>query len=244
MLVAYFDESGIHSGGPVTLVCGLVNTLIRWSRIERPWKDNLAVTGVPYFHAADCENGWGEFENIRRPFREALVTGLSNAVCDSGPELIAMCVIRDAWDRDASPEIRDRFKDPYYFCFEGVLQKISTWSDARAGGEPVAVVMAEQSEYQDHAAQVYRLYSNLQTEGLNRLGSFSLSSAHELVQLQAADLVSYETYRYQVARLGAGAQSVRPAFQIFAARLSLHGSLHDSETIKELRPIGRFSEES
>ncbi len=64
MLVAYFDESGTHDQSKVVCIAGLVGTAIEWSRIERPWEENLRTTRVPWFHANDCEEGIKLFDGF------------------------------------------------------------------------------------------------------------------------------------------------------------------------------------
>jgi hypothetical protein len=242
VLVAYMDESGTHANAPITLVCALVNRLIFWSRMELPWRKDLGLLGLAWFHATDCENRKKDFEHIERPQRDRLVEDLSTLVCAQQPHVIAAAVIRSDWDREASSAIKNRFIDPYYFCFEHCLQKITKWSDAHAGGEPVALVIAKQEEYQDRAAELYRIYSQSTTFDGHRLGRFGMGSPRCLIPLQAADLVAYETYQYQVGRIRKSTNPVRPAFSRILAELPLFGGLHDKETLQNLTPIGKFFE--
>jgi len=75
---------------------------------------------------------------------------LSKLMCERRGETqgIGSAVLRQVWEQKASIAVKDRFVDPYHFCFECCMHQISEWSEKWAGGEPVALVFAEQSEYQ------------------------------------------------------------------------------------------------
>jgi len=159
-LIGYLDESGTHSASRVVSISGLVSDSIAWSRIEKPWKENLATTGVSWFHAVDCENGTHEFFGKQRALRESLLRGLSDAIFEAQPVLASASLIREDWDAVATDEFKQRFKDPYYFCFENCLTQISSWAMKYTPGYPVALVFAEQTKYEERNALLYRMYRN------------------------------------------------------------------------------------
>src|SRR5207302_7156274 len=110
MLAAYLDETGLHGDSPFVAVCGLVGTTLEWSRLERPWAENLRTTRVSVFHATDCENGDEEFFGKSRGIRQSLVSGLSNALSERDLDVVVCGVAQKEWDRCASVETKQRFQ--------------------------------------------------------------------------------------------------------------------------------------
>jgi hypothetical protein len=47
LLRAYFDESGIHAGSPVTLIAGFIGSRRQWRAVERRWQ---SIMGDRVFH--------------------------------------------------------------------------------------------------------------------------------------------------------------------------------------------------
>src|SRR5579862_1904797 len=174
VLVAYFDESGISRNDKVALVGGAATRSVIWSRLEKPWKKNLATSQVAWFHATDCENRTNEFEHLERPLRDSLVRALSTELAKLGPQCFGSAVYRDAW-MFASDLVRAKsFDDPYFFCFELCLQQIADWSNNCADGEPVALVFANQLEYQNRAIEIHKMYQEARGK-YSSIGSISFS---------------------------------------------------------------------
>lgn len=206
MLVAYFDETGLNSESNVVCVAGLVGTAIEWSRLERPWKNELRRMGVRTFHASKCnkggKTGHGEYHPKSKEDRSAHVAILCNELIARDLGVIVAAVGKHDWETHAPEEARDRFQTPYHFCFEFVMQKICTWSRVNAGGEPVALLLADHEEFKSRSTEVHEYYYRHYSE----IGSLTNGKPKCLIQLQAADLVCHETYRYMLNRLGAAVE--------------------------------------
>lgn len=234
VLVAYFDESGISKNEKVALVGGAVMDSVVWARLDRPWAENLKTSRVTWFHAVDCENRWGEFEHLERPLRDSLVRALSVALAKQGPQCFGSAIYRDAW-AFATDTVRTRsFDDPYFFCFELCLQQVADWSNKYAGGEPVALVFANQMEYKDRAIAIHQMYQEAK-ERWSSLGSLTFADPRLLVPLQAGDLLAYELYQFIKGGATYGGYS-RQAFRHFetigGTAMSL--MIHDRESVSKL----------
>lgn len=209
MLVAYFDESGTHDHSKVVSICGLVGTAIEWSRLERPWRENLATARVSCFHATDCAMGRREFQGMDRPLRDALSRGLSLALADRELAIIGGAVYRDDWNQCAPKHMKDAYRDPYHLCFALALQQLSEWSDKYAGGDPVALVFARQQQFNAYSEKIHELVNG--GEHYRHIGSLSFSRPECLIQLQAADHLSYENYQELYSQRLSGADLTAPA---------------------------------
>jgi len=85
MLKAYFDESGIHAGAPVCVVCGLVLPAQRAAWLSRDWQNEVLFKHrVPYFHAKEFAQRSGPFRGWKdAAIRDFAIDALAtiNAAC-------------------------------------------------------------------------------------------------------------------------------------------------------------------
>lgn len=244
MLVAYFDESGTH-GNKSKAVCisGFVGTSTEWARLEKPWSEHLLTLGVSTFHASECEAGTGEFFGKHRGLRESLANGLTIEIAKRNIALITTAVLVDDWNKCASHELKERFKTPYHFCFEFVMHKIDKWSRANVGGEPVALVFADQEQFKERAKIIHDLYFDSKQNF--RLGSLTFAKPQCVIPLQAADLSSYEAYQWLLLKNSVRDDPInllerRPLLKQLLLCLNDPGDagFHDCSTLPLLKPMG------
>ena len=215
MLVAYFDESGIHDHSKVISVGGLIGQMREWDRLQKPWKKNLAVQKIEWFHAYECEEGVEQFVGLSRPLRESLVNGLSIALCERHLAYVGGALLRDAWD-STPPGLRRGYADsPYAFCVSTAIIRACDFAQAIGKKERAAIVFALPKLADRELA--LRVHATLSNEDYPGIGSISFSTPQELIQLQAADLIAYESYRYLASRVtqGRGNFTIRPALKRF-----------------------------
>lgn len=197
MLVAFFDESGIHDHSTVISVGGLIGRMREWDRLEKPWRQNLERPWLPkdlWFHAYECEEGVKQFEGVDRPFRDALVNGLSIALCDRMIGYVGGAVYRSAWDNIATPKLREAYGgSPYAFCVATAMVRAADFAQKVNPGERAALVFA----LPDLAAKqlAIEVHDKLMGEGYPGIGALSFSTPQELIQIQAADLIAFEIYQ-------------------------------------------------
>ncbi len=238
MLVAYLDETGLHGDSPFVAVCGFVGTTIEWSRLERPWAENLRTSRVSVFHATDCENGDGEFFGKNKAIRDALISGLSGELSKRELDVVVCGVAKKEWDQRAPAKIKERFQTPYHFCLEFVLQKLNTWSLAKAGCEPIAMVFADHQQYRARTMEVYEHY--IYSGEFPHLGFLSFGKPKCLIQLQAADLLAHETYKYMRQRFIEGVERISPALMKLLGMMSdpRNAGFYDQDNLATLEPSG------
>lgn len=207
MLVAYFDESGTHGkASRVTTVAGLLGHTTYWHRLELPWKKRLAAIepalgSVATYHATDCANQDKDFRKFSKADSETLAIDLATLIADRD-ELIAIgaAVYRDEWEYCASPKLKSQFRTPYHFCLTMALMQICDVSRNGANSDPVALVFAKQGEYDDYSKAIHEIA--YESDRFRKyLGNFSFGQPRCVIQLQAADLFSYETYRELLTQL-------------------------------------------
>ena len=234
LLRAYFDESGVHGGAHVTGIAGFVGTAAAWEYIEERWlaelqrfpADQLSrfrspEDAIKAFHAVDCEHGEGEFSDIVRPIREAFNIRLARVLAEA-PEGCQVkgvwsAVETPAWDSFNSPEFCARYATPYQLCAEYCFQRVAEWSRAYANNAPVALVFAETDSLTRNIKEIFANYRA--NKRWAHIKSFTTASPVDCVPLQAADMLSYESYREWDSRfdkIGIEILRSRPALDVLA----------------------------
>jgi Protein of unknown function (DUF3800) len=238
MLFAYFDESGTSDHEDVALIGGAIADLAFWDQLEAPWKKILRSFGINTYHATDCENRRGEFEPFERPIRDAITAGLAIELAKVPLQGFGSGVYREDF-KFCPAEIRKNCQDdPMLMCFELCMQQVSSWSRQYAGSEPVNLVFAKHQKYQRHDQEIHAKYlSRAETWGRG-IGSIAFADPAQLVQLQAADLLSYESFRFACEqRKGKPSNTAnRPVWKyISEGERPISLMLHDLESLQKLK---------
>lgn len=213
MLYAYLDEGGTHAQSPVVTICGLVASADLWSALEPDWQEKLDNVQVPYFHAAPCEAGDKPYQNVARPFRESLFSGLATVIAKHKPIVINVAVKRADWDA-AKARGETAFADPYHQVFEFAMQQLAQWSLVAMSGEPIALMFAKHPHYEEQGEQIFRLYAH--SIWGNVFAALAFGNPERIIPLQAADLVTYEKTRREVAKQTDPNILMRPALRILS----------------------------
>jgi hypothetical protein len=191
LLHLYLDESGTHRGSSITTIGGFVGTVATWASVEKKWLSALAdCGGAPAYHAVDCEAGENDFAHIKLEIRQALARRLARELGDNDLLPVWSAVINEDWNAVATPAFRQKYPAPIYLCFAHIAARIAEWSERRGAKEPIAIVYAEQPEFQATVADIWRAYRQQKTRA--NLGSFTTALARQTVPLQAADMLAYE----------------------------------------------------
>jgi hypothetical protein len=180
VLRAFFDESGIHSGSPVTAICGFIGSRNQWRATKRKWR--LVMNGR-VFH----------YKNMR--MEGALLDKLATILIDSGLEVVGAGFVGD-WERaihSGAPDWPTRFPSCYHMIFEMAAQKMGDISARHWHGEPISLTFSRQDEYAKRVEEVWRTYKG---NGLwDHIVHFGYGAPEDFAELQAADMIAYETFQ-------------------------------------------------
>jgi hypothetical protein len=238
-LRAYFDESGISRGERLTVVSGFIADDQKWLDFDAQWhaslKDDLGSLGLSWFHMTDCENGTNEFRPWRTApeIRRMAARAMANVIVKAKPKGFWVAVDNAEWETYGDSLFRARYPKPYYFCFEECLRQVRTWMDEFSPGNDVALIFAQQPEYQGNAAAIFDAYERAQ--GKSSLSSLTFAPARKCAPLQAADLAVYSTNKDMERELyGTDTQEriYRSALNaLYANPASFTGGYHDGLTV-------------
>jgi hypothetical protein len=178
LLHAYFDESGIHRGSPVTFVAGFVGTTQQWRGVKRQW---TTAMGGEMFHYKDMA------------LETELLERLADILATSELMLVSTGFSGD-WEKTISQKAdwKKRFPSSYHFLWEMAAEFLNRHC-AKKFGEPIAMMFSRQNEYSKRAEEVWRTFRG--NDQWKNLVSFTYGDPERFPHLQAADMLSYETFQ-------------------------------------------------
>ncbi len=197
MLTGYFDETGNLKDERQRFagMAGLVAAANDWEKFEGKWKRVLDEFKIPYFHMTDYANRKQFYQGWHENKRRNLLRKLLAAIATTYPLIVGSISSLEDW-RTLSAEHKSRLRDPYDLAFIhclGTAGEILERSVSKPPDVGLAMVFAEQSEFQRRAAKYYEDMKHSQLGKWMR--SLAFSDMRDLVPLQAADLVAYELYK-------------------------------------------------
>lgn len=194
LLWAYFDESGTDGRGGHTTISGLVGPVSEWSIVGERWRSELGRAGVDWFHYVDCNGRNKHYRHFERGDVRPHLDKLAAAIAESRLQTV-MAAYSGGWESviKDNPERAKRFPTAYSFCFELAIQRIVRCAQENWVKQPLAVIFADQEEYSGRALDVWKLYEY--NHRWPEISHFGYSNPRQLVQLQAADMIAWESRR-------------------------------------------------
>ena len=115
MLTAFLDESYDEK---IFALGGFLSYEDEWRKIEKRWKAVIKENGIGRFHAADCSNGYGEFNDWPAKRRNGLTKRLLRILTQR--ELYGL------FSGAVIPDFKDAFQakrndDVYLLCLQHCL---------------------------------------------------------------------------------------------------------------------------
>lgn len=206
MLKAFFDESGKLSDPKqrVVAVAGFVSTSNKWSDFKNQWRRKLQEYGVSTFHMTDCEAGRQEFEGWDRRkcsnlIRELIPIIKKHVLFGVGAVMTTEDYVEltKGKSKTCSPYARDPYYGAFNYCLYVLLLEIDKRVSQR---KKIAIVCDENEETQGRTSDYYNQFRNNYNGG-DRLISLTFSSDKDVLPLQAADFLAFETRRQALSKL-------------------------------------------
>lgn len=195
ILGAYFDESGHSSYSRIVSMAGWLAPPEVWDSFSKQWQIALDKEVIKVFHMADFENQKGEFSVgwEKKERRHKLLSILIETIKDHDLCGIGSAILMG--DYSVSSELREeRIEDAYFLNFQLCASDSVQIVGGKFKAEKVSFVFATQGEYVGRLPALYekvRSWSNT-----NRFGPISFDNPRNVVPLQVADLLAYETYKF------------------------------------------------
>lgn len=221
MNLAYCDESEDVREPPVFSVSGYLARAHDWYELGRLWRIALCEEGLENygFHMSKCEAGAEAPYQVDRSRRDHLQRRFIDIINATPLWGYAVAIEIEPY-KEIAEQVRAKRGDywkPYYLAFQHAVMRMAEVLD-RGGfpkGECIAFVFDQQKEYEGRAKT---LYESLKRSGdlrsVNRLGSLTFDDRFTTQQLQAADILAYESMRHFRQLKLKGQQQVRWQFDL------------------------------
>jgi len=209
MFAIYFDESGTHDKSKAVVVAGYIATVDQWAEFEREWWDMLKAENISMFHRTDLEcflnefseqNGWNPTRRERMVKRaQGIIKRRVNAGVSSG-------VIKRTYDEIITGEARQHYGRHYYtFAVSDCLKQVAEWVKDYRRAELIQYVFECGAEGQAEVNEAFReIYEDTDLRERYHLEGWSFADKRNVVQLQAADLLAYESFKHMDNRIVGG----------------------------------------
>jgi len=196
-LIAYCDES--YSDRATFIVAGYVGPSPAWRKFEFGCDRILRQYHIDEFHAVDCAQGRGHFEDWSPEHREALQLALATLVAESAVDPVVTAIQLPSWPAIASRIRRARPRQwrPYHLAFE---HQLTLMAQQQVGGKTsIDFVFDKIAKHQRGATEVFDSLQRRRPPALEfaeRLGSLVFADSVTEGGLQAADFLAYESKRH------------------------------------------------
>jgi hypothetical protein len=201
MFIVYFDESGTHYKAKAFALAGYIATAEQWIEFEREWRDLLQSENISMFHRTDLECFHNEFseDNGWNPTRRERVVRRAQGIIRRRVNIgISSSIIKQAYDEIITGEARHFYGEHYYsFAVRDCLERVADWIKRFHRTEPIRYVFEKGAEGQTEVNEALtEAYEDKDLRERFKLDGWSFEDKRSVVQLQAADLLAYETFKH------------------------------------------------
>jgi uncharacterized protein DUF3800 len=194
---AYLDESG--TGKPYFAVGGLVGPADDWIQFSQDWEAIIQPLGIKAYHAADCEDGRGEFRGWPREKRNALTVSLIDCISKRKFFAVGLGAIVADYQEVLHPKADHLYRDLYALLLRYVIATAVTQMAQRLPGQHLAVICDWQEEFDGAGIRMFRsMAEDIEWQYSQKLDSITYESRAKFLPLQAADQAAYEAYKLAV----------------------------------------------
>lgn len=231
MIQAYMDETGIHEGAPVCAICGYFGGPGQWKKLGSRWASIIKRYGVPEFHAYEF---WaftpkaervGPYKGWSKSKADNFLEELVSTIEEYKVHAVSSCVVLESFNKLSHNQrrfltgaeiVNGKFKGtgcpskPYYLPFQCCITDTADY--APIGGK-AHFFFDLNKQFKGYALDVYALLKKQDIKVKDRLGNIEFRPSLDIPQLQAADLLCYQTYQYALKRLANPAEKTNPLLQ-------------------------------
>jgi hypothetical protein len=193
----YVDESVQYErlnnqGRKLYAVTAYVATFDRWLELEQRWREILRHFGSPPFHFSDFMARKGDYICLewRNEKRNDYVAALAATAAEHTIMGCGTCIFEDDYVQGVPADLREKWKDPYYFCIWGTLALIADSETLfkKSLPKPLWVLFEEKDAFAGSALRLFSAFKR-QRNHSGLFGSAAFGAKKDFMPLQAADLL-------------------------------------------------------
>jgi len=231
MLAAYLDESGTHVESPVLAVAGFLAPQGHWLEYESKWSGVLEKWGLSTFHMVEYENRQGPYAQFSNEQRKELLASLIDIIRATVWVGVAAAVVKKDYDAICQAE-RITFGSPYSLCANECIRLLKRWMDAQRVPERITFMFELGAQ---GAADIHGAFGAAHAIDPDRyhLQGLHFVSKSQYSQLQAADILAYETPKQAIRTLGLDPRELRKSLDRLLRGVPVENSLLDAHSLPD-----------
>lgn len=237
LLHAYIDDSGTHDSSDVVSMGAFIAPFETWAACQLDWCAILDREPVEMFHMSKCEAGVDPFF---WPWarRAALIHDLRQTIIQYKLLGTAFSVSHHDWDELVVGEDREYLGNAVDMAFGSSIGLLVSYARQLYPGEPIALVVDDQKCRKEDLQRILANYETLK-EKYPELVTATFGSMLNVVPLQAADMLAWESYRYAQEWLATDGKPVaRAHFKDFLAHGYIMGAIMGRKEIQQQLAAG------
>jgi hypothetical protein len=234
-----------HSKKPYTprtyVVAGFISDERSWSKIAKEWAAKNRRIGVERFHASHLNARDGEFEGWSKNRQMRYAKDLLRILKERKQRLHAVScgiLVRD-YEKTIRAEERKKLGHPYIVCFKSCIAMIAremARPENNWGPEDKFAVILDKNDLETEAVDVfYKMKDSVEWPYHCRLATCAPGRWQDFVELQPADLIAYETFKFLHGRHSG--KSVRKSLESMFDKNGFLGYYLDADILASLRAV-------
>ena len=178
---------------------GLLGTDEQWGTFEARWLALLKepLPGKPpltQFHLSPCRNAKGEFATYNLAERDRVTHLFRQVILEVGFVTVAVAADTAAWkELVVGEDVIEQLGTPLQFCFFKCVEAVAAITQSNKTSEPIDMYFDAGTE--SHVWELAEMFRQLKEQfpTLERVGFMPVKN---IVALQGADMIAYETFLY------------------------------------------------
>jgi Protein of unknown function (DUF3800) len=186
-----FDESGKYNDSEVVIFAGFFATSDQWTDFGRKWHALLRKEGLTWLHMVDAVQMNDEYAKFRSRTSDldSLLLSLTEVICEHAIEGTINRISMKEF-RTLDQAVYHRYKDPFYYAFEGGIEALSK-SPTLGPHDRFNLICDDSEEYSTECLKAYRRLCKLNPDIANKFGMICFGDDKMYSPLQAADMLAY-----------------------------------------------------
>jgi hypothetical protein len=196
MVVAFVDDSGSGGDSKFSILAGYSASDITWSSFWPDWQDALNLDPkIEYFKMSEAESLKGQFLGFSPEKRTNRLNRFIDVILAHDLQEASVAIPMKDYREIVYPVLPKSHTSPYYFAFIGMVSAFAGINRHSGSTQPTDFVFDQQDGMETKALRLYhRLKEKLP---LRQLGQVAYHSDHEMLPLQAADLIAWQIRRFR-----------------------------------------------
>ena len=238
---AYFDDSGTHAQASVAVAACFVSTVDRWNTLEKLWNELNAEERFGIFHMADFVARTKQFKDWDNAKRDRVIRELIRIIKTNVYVSVMGAVIKADYDSEVTGDARRYLGQTHYsFNVRSCFNFIRQWREKNNCTDPIYYVFAAGSRGNGELNDLFNsaVTPENKTDAYFKVGieknGWRFARKEDVVQLQSADILAWETYRHmRDCVLAENKKQMRASFKSMVEVPSMN-RFFNKKTLKEI----------